>query len=276
MKGLIALDIDGTITGREKLIPLSVTAYLKELHASGWTIGLITGRSYRFASKIINFSFPYILATQNGANIFQMPEEKKIAEHYLDNSILPILDEIYQKIPESYLVYSNYERGDICYYREYDFSKEGIAYINLLKEINSYPWKVFSTIDSLEIREFPLVKCFGNKENMLRVQQELKGKDISSSVIRDPIDPFKHLCLITSKEADKGKTVKWLQWLTQVESPVITAGNDMNDVPLLEAATIAISFEGSPLELLQHADIIVPHNNGEGIIEGLKKAITLC
>ncbi len=276
MKGLIALDIDGTITGKDKKIPPAVVDYIHELQKEGWLISLITGRSFQFASHTVHFPFPFILATQNGANIFQMPEQKALAQHYLDNSVIPFLDEIYKHIPESYLIYSDYTKGDICYYKEADFSKEGLSYIQLLKNLTPYPWKIFSSIDSLEVSSFPIIKCFGSKSDMLKIQELLKGVLVSTSVINDPIDPSKYLCLITSEKADKGQTVRWLQWVSQVQFPVITAGNDMNDVPLLEAGTIAISFDDSPSELLFHADIIVPQDEGHGIILGLQKALALC
>jgi hydroxymethylpyrimidine pyrophosphatase-like HAD family hydrolase len=276
LKGLIALDIDGTITGVKKRVPSSVADYLHSLHKDGWEISLITGRSYQFAIKSFNFSFPFILATQNGANIFQMPEGRSLADHYLVKSILPVLDQIYEKIPEGYLVYSDYTKGDICYYKRSDFSKEGLTYLELLKALTPFPWKEFSSIDSLELTSFPIIKCFGSKQDMLKIQENLKNEPVSTFVIKDPIDPSYYLCLINHHEADKGKTVRWIQRLTKVHEPIIVAGNDMNDLPLLQEGTISISFFDSPPELLIHADIIVEQNEGEGIIEGIQKALNLC
>ncbi|MCB1117940.1 MAG: HAD family phosphatase, partial [Chlamydiia bacterium] len=69
-QGLIALDIDGTLTDGSRLIPDQVVNYLHGLHDSGWQIALITGRMYSFAKRAIaNMNFPYYLGIQNGADI---------------------------------------------------------------------------------------------------------------------------------------------------------------------------------------------------------------
>ena len=71
MKGTIALDIDGTITRDDHLIPDEVVFYLESLFNERWQIILVTGRTLSFAlSSIQKLQFPYLLGLQNGADLF--------------------------------------------------------------------------------------------------------------------------------------------------------------------------------------------------------------
>ena len=41
-RGWLALDIDGTLTDQTHIVPEEVVNYLKELHAKGWEVFIIT------------------------------------------------------------------------------------------------------------------------------------------------------------------------------------------------------------------------------------------
>lgn len=124
-QGLIACDIDGTLTDGTHLIPDQVVDYLHELHDAGWQIALITGRMYSFAKRAIaNVNFPYYLGIQNGADILSMPDEKRVDRAYLDSSVLSSLDQLYEDVDSDYLIYGGYEKGDLCYWRPERFPQQ--------------------------------------------------------------------------------------------------------------------------------------------------------
>ena len=81
------------------------------------------------------------------------------------------------------------------------------------------------------------------------------------------------MTLITHEEADKGKALKKFKELYFLKSPLITGGDDNNDIPLLREGDIRIAMDGSPEALQNLADIIAPPADRSGIIQGLQEAI---
>ena len=161
-KGLIALDIDGTLTGKDHLVPHEVVDFLHHLFDEGWKIVLLTGRPFSYAKHgIANLNFPFYLAVQNGADILEMPTGRLAKRAYLDMETVRILDELH----DEYLIYSGYEGGDFCYYQPSRFSDEIRDYLKKLEKLSNAPWKVIDHFN-IEQTSFPLIKCIGHRDNL--------------------------------------------------------------------------------------------------------------
>ena len=62
IKGTIALDIDGTITGGDHMIPCEVAAYFETLYKDGWRFILVTGRFFSYAmTTLTKLNFPFFI-----------------------------------------------------------------------------------------------------------------------------------------------------------------------------------------------------------------------
>lgn len=274
-RGTIALDIDGTITDKNHLIPDRVAAYFKTLFLEGWSFIFVTGRSFSFAHlALAKLKFPFLLAVQNGTDFFQMPEEKHLNSIYLKTDIIPALEKIYKKEEEDFLIYSGFELGDMCYYCPNNFSEPLKGYLDQLKKLSRKPWVELEHFSQHTFSKFPLIKCFGEKEKMDRIEAKLKDfKDIFMTIIKDPINPTFFLLLITHKEANKGDAVLKLLQIGKCLRPLIVGGDDNNDIQLLKVGDIKIAMEGGPKALLDLADIIAEPSHHCGIIPALKQAI---
>jgi len=274
-KGTIALDIDGTITRPDRMIPDDVASYLTSLHHAGWQIALVTGRIFSYAmNTLTKLDFPFLLAVQNGADLIEMPARKKITQHYFTSEIIDHIDHLYANEKEDFLVYAGFEKGDFCYYRPSRYSSPMLTYLERLKKLCSEPWQKVQSFEESKQCAFPLIKGFGTKAHCDAIEAHLASHpDLETSVIRDPIDPSLHLVLITHEKANKGTAINTLMETYQLARPLIVAGDDNNDIPLLKAGDIRIAMEGAPLELRKIADIEAPLAANSGIIQGLAQAI---
>jgi len=271
----IALDIDGTITGMDHLIPDCVASYFQELYRQGWQFVFLTGRTFSFAQVTLNkLGFPYLLALNNGADLLEMPQKKGVCHAYLDYTIIPILDELYRGYENYFVVYEGYKRGNCAYFRSDRFSAEMSDYF---KEVQALSTEVWKGVDSFEIfshSTFPLVKCIGSQEMLEGFDQKLRTlKGIATAVIADPISCRYHLMLITHVEANKGRAIRTFVRRFLLGSPLIAGGNDNNDIPLLKEGDIRIAMDGSPEDLRKLANILAPPADKMGIIDGLREAI---
>lgn len=274
-KGTIALDIDGTITNLEHQIPDAVATYFENLHKEGWQFIFVTGRAFSFAMMTLpKLAFPYLLAVQNGADLIEMPSMKKVTRSYLKIDVVEFLDHLYEGCEGDFIIYAGYEKGDLCYFRPDRFSKEMQDYLKQVEKLSASPWKRLESFQIEEQSTFPLIKCIGSKEMLEGFNQKLLKVDgLKTSIIKDPISKAFYLILITHKDADKGIAVNKFMEEYQLKHPLITGGDDNNDIPLLKAGDIRIAMDGAPEALQNIAHIIAPPAEKMGIIQALEEAI---
>jgi hypothetical protein len=243
---------------------------LHELEEKGWELVFITGRTFSFAYSVVKeFDFPFYLAVQNGADILHMPHKQLIARHYLETEVIPLLDQAYQGEKEDFLLYSGYEGGDFCYYRPDRFSPSLTEHLQKIMALSPEPWKPVKSFEFEKGLSFPLAKCLGTKTAMQRINALLQSvPEVSATMIRDPLGEEIYLNLVTAKLATKGNALKVIKQVLGEGGPVIAAGDDLNDISMLEAADIKIVMPSAPKVMHPMATLLAKH----GLIEALKEA----
>jgi Cof subfamily protein (haloacid dehalogenase superfamily) len=273
-KGWIALDIDGTITLDKYSVPEAVTAFLRQLNQEGWSLALATGRPYAFASMALNaFDFPYTVLAQNGSVGIDLPAKNILFKKYISPGAIPLLEEAYEGINSDFLIYAGYEKGDFCYWRPRRFSPEDLHYLDDLQKRQQEKWEAredFKTITD----PFPLIKCFGSRHTMQKVADRLAATEkFQVTLLRDPFVEGYCLLLVTDRSASKGASLNALCQLKGRGARVIAAGDDENDISLLQAADIKIAMAHAPETVQRVADLIAPPTQQNGIIQALQMAL---
>lgn len=275
MNGIIALDIDGTVTAEAHQVPVEVVAFLEQLHQQNWTFLFITGRTFKWAySSLAALKIPYYLAVQNGAILLNMPERKIIKRCYVDKGIVPKLSDVASRLNTDFIIYSGYENDDTCYYRPKRFSKDHLEYLFDRTKALHENWQAVEDFTHVNLKELASLKF---------IEKEAKAQEIARCVeeqlhLHIPInnDPYNGQYFVaqaTHPEATKGSALKAFAAICEHAGPIIAAGDDFNDVSMLEQADIKIVMGNAPGSLLLMADIIAPPVSQMGIITGLKHAI---
>lgn len=272
-KMIFASDIDKTLTDERHLIPDEVINYLEGLHQKGWEIVLLTGRTFSFAMMSVEkITFPFYLALQNGAEVLKMPEKETIFQTFLPKSVAYFVDGIYREFGEDFLLYSGLEKGDFCYYRTSRFSPWFLNYIEKLKPLASGEWVEVDGLEEIPQTSFPLIKGLGSITDLKAIQKRLASIELTtSSIIFDSVEPKMSILLITHKEVNKGIALNKLKKHCGWTSPIIAAGDDNNDIPLLEAADIRIAMKTGSPELQKIATILAESSYELGIIAALEQ-----
>jgi Cof subfamily protein (haloacid dehalogenase superfamily) len=272
--GWIALDIDGTITDDTHHAPPDVIEFLHSLEKKGWELIFITGRTFSYGYRVVKeFDFPFYLAVQNGADILYMPHKELIARHYLDKLVIPILESSYRGEKQDFIVYSGYERGDFCFYRPERFDSAYIEHLHKFMVLSPEPWRAVKNFDFDDTLSFPLAKCLGTKEAMQRIDGLLQTvPGVSSTLIRDPLEEGIYLILVTAEQATKGNALQTVMEVIGDGGPVIAAGDDLNDISMLQNADVKIVMSSAPAEMHSMATILASHGKQHGIIDALTQA----
>ncbi|MCB1112609.1 MAG: HAD family phosphatase [Chlamydiales bacterium] len=274
MKGIIALDIDGTVTAKIHQIDPKVVATLEEFAAKGWQLAFITGRTFRWGyASLKPLKFPYYLAVQNGALCLKMPERTTVIKHYLTDGLIPSLDDYFADKDVDYVIYSGYEDDDRCYYRPARFSGQWLDYLKGRTEALQENWVAVDDFDFLKGKTFASMKTFMTQEEADPASLVLESRyHLHAPVIRDPYDSNVMVVQGIDKKVSKGYVVRELRQIMGKDLPVIAAGDDLNDLPLLQAADIKIAMGSAPTQLQDIADIIAPPATELGLISALYQA----
>ncbi len=275
-KGLIALDIDGTMTA-EKHIPKEMIDYLTALEKEGWFFAFITGRPFSWAYPTISsLPFSSLFAIQNGALLLELPSKKILNSHYLHADMIPTMESICKKLETDFVIYSGYENADVCYYRSQFFAQSQLDYLINRAAYLKEKWIPITSFSQMPTNNCASFKCFASQEKAYQLSLEIeKQLGLHAPSIKDPYGPNCYIVQATHPLACKGKVVQDICQLTQFTGPIIAAGNDNNDFGMLTAATIKIAMADAPDSLLAIADIIAPPATEMGLIQGLEQALNL-
>lgn len=273
-KGVIALDIDGTITHDKFRIAEEIRDYLLSLQKSGWLLVLSTGRTHSFAKKALScLNFPFLFCGQNGSVTLQFPEDQILFKHYLTYPVIAQIEEAFEGISGNFIVYAGYEKKDACYYKKSRFTDRDLQYVFDLQQRQSEEWNEVHEFEPSYLKEIPLIKCFGSRISMQRLQNKLQSIDsFETALVQDPFNPDYSLLLTTAKNVSKGSALKEILEKFQIKF-CIAAGDDENDFSMLEQANVKIAIDTAPKSLMKIADIIAKPPKDFGIIEALKQAI---
>ena len=276
MKGVIALDIDGTLTTGHGQVPCEVVERLASYADEGWAIVLITGRPAHGLKLLDGLPFPLHVAPQNGAYLIALPTKQVVHKRCLQSDILPVLEEICISEPSDFVVYSGFDHHDRVYYRPAQFSTTLQAFIKDRCRAFGEQWIEIDAFDALPVQEFSSVKSFGDHQLAQRIAERVEAQlGLHIPVIRDPYDS--NYCVIqgTHPEVNKGNALRdFVAHLKAEGLPTIAAGDDYNDLPLLREAQLSIAMGSAPSELKEIADTIAPTAEDLGILVGLSDAMS--
>ena len=273
-KGIIALDIDGTLTSAKHELELPVQEYINRLIEEGWCLVFMTGRTFSFAYPLLaGLRGNYFFAPQNGAALYRMPEEVCLIKRYLPASLLQSISPLFYEQQVGFLVEAGREYGDVCYYKPDDFTSNELEYLDFRSQISMGRWEPLHSFATLPIKEFAVVKYFAPESQAGTLAQMLSKNGLNVIVIRDPFRIGFYMALVNAAGASKGQVLADFTAMHPKGLPVIAAGDDYNDVEMLKNSTVKIIMQSAPAQMHQLADIIAPPAENQGIIQGLEQGI---
>lgn len=277
MKGMIALDIDGTITFDHRHLDREVISFFNFLSKEGWVFVFITGRTFLWGYEVLrDLDFPYYIAVHNGATILEMPSRHVVAKKYLHIDCLESLDCIFNGRKTDYIIYTEKETGPLCYYRPNRMPEYLQNYLKERTKVFKEEWIPLDSYNDLPVTEFSALKYFGPKDEADLMILEFERLDLHAPMIKDPFNTDYYIIQATHSEVSKGHALRQLKDMLQLpEGRVIAAGDDNNDATMLASADIRVVMATAPEYLLKKAHVIAPSAHVKGIIKGLKSAIAL-
>lgn len=271
MKRLYISDLDGTLLDADKKITDETSEILNQMIENGIYFTFATARTSASALKItsnLHINVPCIL--MNGVSIYDIHQQKYLKNEYLTE----------EKSAEISYLLDSYRQDGFMYKISED--KLSCEYTNLsnphLQEfhdirVNRYD-KPFAKIDNFsiacndEVVYFTLLDCFENLDKIREGIENIKG--LKYEFYPDIYGENLWYLEIFSDKASKYHGVEFLRRKFGFDE-VVAFGDNLNDLPMFNAADIRIAVQNANAKVISAADEIAASNSENGVAKWIFK-----
>ena len=248
----IVSDLDGTLLAPDHSLPTEVVKAIQAYKAKGGLFTIATGRPLLTAQSIIDI--PVILC--NGAVLAS--SGKVIERKSLEAALL------------ADMLIEAHARGLMVLL----FREEGIEVFARNEEVEAFEHKeqvqcklVSVASSSWRSGELEKVILLGNIEAVEALWHSWSPK---LKYIAEKFQSEPNYVELISAETSKGKALERLSDMLGISKESMMAiGNQMNDLPMLQAAGVGVAVANSPAELKAASNYVCSASYGEGVIEAI-------
>lgn len=277
MKGLICIDIDGTLTAVRDAVHSDVVCYLGKLVEEGYQILFVTGRTFFWSMHLLHaMPFSFYLAVLNGAYVVHMPTHTLVAKQYLSDTLLKKASSYLQHVDVGIVLYTGPESGEKSYFCAQYASKVIVKHLEARAFALQETWERLATIKALPPGLYAALRAFCLPHTAIGLSKELEASlPIHAPMMTDSYDKRFSVVQVTHAEVSKGHALDAVKMQLGRGGPVIACGDDYNDMSMLEKADFAVVMSSAPGSVLALADVIAPSAEEKGLIHGLESVIRL-
>jgi Cof subfamily protein (haloacid dehalogenase superfamily) len=269
-KGIIALDLDGTLLNSKKELSAGNREALERAAEAGWEIVPTTGRFYGGMPDFIRgLPFVHYAITINGAYVEDLLEGNEIYTAEMPYKQAIDIMKYLDKLP---VIYD-------CYMDNDAFMTEALkAKVDEIVE-NPRIRKMFYDLRKPvpELKEF----LENRGQDVQKIQFFTKDADLRLHLLEELPKVFENIAVSSSSpqniEINQEKATKGLALIALAEylgldrSKTIAMGDGLNDISMLEEAGIGIAMANGCDEALDAADWVTSHCDEDGVAKAIEK-----
>ncbi len=267
---ILFTDLDGTLLDDEKNVSKEDLAAIDEMLAKGHRLVIATGRPL-YSAKVVArelglYRDGIYLAASNGGVIYDCAADKVICASTLESDTVKILFDAAKK--EGLHIHT-YTDDNVVSLRK---TRELEIYCSRIK----MPYKILGNIP--EDLSSPPPKCIvmsiadGSRHILEEFENKIRG-DMRGKA--DSVFSNDSLLEYLPVGSSKGNAVRMLCDIIGISSSnCVAAGDEANDIPMLQEAGIGVVMKNGTDEAKSYADHVTDHTNNEsGVSEIIRRFI---
>jgi Cof subfamily protein (haloacid dehalogenase superfamily) len=260
MYKLLALDLDGTLIGRDLTISTRTKSAISQIMSQGVIVTIATGRMFQSAlpfANELNISAPLIC--YQGAMVAN-PTTKEILWHL--PVPLTLAKQVIESVREDGLHINAYLDDELYV----DRVNEEAELYSVISKVEAHP--VGNLLDFLDRDPTKLV-IIGKPVEIDGITSKLSDKFGSALYVAKSYERF---CEIAHPDCGKGKALAQIAArLGIAQSEVVTIGDNPNDVDMLEWAGMGIAMANGTDESQKASDWVTGSIEEDGVAQAIEK-----
>lgn len=264
MNKLIGVDLDGTLlNSKNEISDYSKEVIYKALE-QGHKVAIITGRDYYSSIHIAKELFAGInggiLASSNGAHVYDLKSNKTIINHLIKREVAKNIISFSRSLGLTYFIYKD-NKVLVDNIETYD-----IDYIHTKNKID------IVVVDKLEdyINEGLNKVVISGKADKI-IENIGKIKDRFSNEI-NPVCSMPQFIDCMPVDINKGICINELGEYYNIDrKDIVSFGDGINDIEMLEASGIAISMGNAVDSVKKISDYVGLSNDDDGVAKFIEK-----
>jgi Cof subfamily protein (haloacid dehalogenase superfamily) len=289
MYKLVAIDLDGTLLNSYGEVSEATKNALQKAKNQGVEIVLASGRPISSTESLaIELGVDNYLISGNGSAVFDIKNQKVIYDRFLNKEQVLKIAKLCEKNSFFYNVYTEDEviasslNYNVLFYYKENLKKieEKRTHINVVQNIEKYieesGKEKFLKITVCDESQF-IFNSIMKRLKMIEDIDVLETAYMSKKKIKsgtEDVDIQYFYTEVTNKNVNKWSAIEFLlEKLNINKEEVLTIGDNMNDIEMIQNAGLGIVMGNSNPKMKEIAKEIVSDNNSEGVLEAFNKFI---
>lgn len=261
---MIALDLDGTLAIANHEVLPATKAGLQALAADGVEVVIATGRRYRTTRFVIENLGIDVFAVCNGGSLIKNPAQKTIHSETFDVS--PIAEIARDLGLTLFAQRDAHELGGA------DFILDAVTQWDAITTAHHETNRAWCTSSDLAAHapEFLVSGVFGAYAPLQALQREIERlfPNTYSTICVPHATTDYFYCEVAPRHIDKWHGLSHLHNHLDIDGAhTCTVGDQLNDVPMVQATAHGFAMSNGHEELKRIASHICGHNEQDGILE---------
>jgi Cof subfamily protein (haloacid dehalogenase superfamily) len=260
---LVALDVDGTLVGRNLTISPAVRSAIARMQEAGVMGCLITGRMYRAVlpfARELGFDAPIVC--YQGAAVIDPTSDEVLYHLAVDN-----------KVVRDIITAAEREHAHLQLYRNDEYYCESRnRFSELYASLAAHePVVVPSLRETFAYSDATKAVVVADAPDAARFEQDIRAALGDRAYVTRSLPEFVE---ILAPSVDKGAALAFVASRAGVElSDVVAVGDSWNDTPLLQTAGFGIAMGSAPPELREVAHAVVADVEHDGVAEAIERYV---
>lgn len=265
MRRLFVSDLDGTLLNSKAEVSEVTKTIINREIANGMEFTVSTARTPTTALKIIeelNITLPVMM--MNGVLIYDMQQKKYIAKAVMDETVIMVILGLIKLKGLDCFLYALENDEFFAYYDSVESTSLNYFRNERIMKYN----KKFTEVEDLSlVAGKDIVYCMlrERKERLEGLHRELSVvKGIKTEFYSDIYSDDYYMLEIYSDKASKKEAISFLRAQRRYDS-VISFGDNLNDIALLEASDYFYAVSNGHPEIQNMANSVIPSNEEDGV-----------
>ena len=265
MKTLYISDLDGTLLNRKAEVSVQTAEVLNSLIDEGLHFSVATARTSATIGHILHnvrLNMPVVL--MNGVCIFDMQNQSFVKTEFIPQQAAKILFSLLCEHGQTGFLYTLSNNMLNIYYENLNTTQRRTFYEERVRKYG----KKFTRIDSfsrLTVANAVYVSICERKELVEPVYKSLKEvPGLRAEFYQDIYSKDSWYLEVCAMKASKQNAVAYLRKVYGFDR-VVCFGDNMNDLPMFEAADVRIAVSNAKAEVKARADVIIGSHEEDSV-----------